>query len=203
LRNSCIDNHWFESEDLVTYPEFAAQTPETAPAAARPLLRASAEQFGFLPSPVARAAQSPALLKHLLAGFGAFDQTALSPIEREVVAFTVAFEIGCHYCMALHSALVARTPAVPQGFVEALRAGTALAQPRLEALRSFVQDLVRNRGRVSDARWTALEAAGFTEAQALDAVLGTGVYLLSTLTNVVTRAEVDPAFEPFRWTRPE
>jgi AhpD family alkylhydroperoxidase len=185
----------------MSYPEFVPQTVETAPAAARPLLQASAQQFGFLPSPVARAAQSPALLKHLLAGFGAFEHGSLSPIEREVVAFTVAFEIECHYCMSMHSALMVRAPDVPQGFVESLRAGTALSDARLEALRLFVQDLVRNRGRGSDARWKALETAGFTETQLLDAVLGTGVYLLSTLTNVVTRTEVDPPFQPFRWTR--
>ena len=187
----------------MTYPQFAPQTAETAPAAARPLLQASAREFGFLPSPVARAARSPALLKHLLAGFGAFEHGSLSALEREVVAFTVAYEAECHYCMSLHSALMARAQDLPQGFVESLRAGTSLGEPRLETLRLFVRDMVRSRGRVPEARWNALEAAGFTEEQLLDAVLGTGVYLLSTLTNVVTRAELDPAFEPFRWTRSE
>lgn len=181
---------------------FAPLSIETAPPGAQPLLRASAGQFGFLPSPVARAARSPALLKHLLAGFGAFEHASLAPLEREVVAFTVAFEIECHYCMSLHSALMARADA-PEGFVAALRAGTALADARLEALRQFVQEIVRSRGRVSDARWQALDAAGVTEEQALDILLGVGVYLLSTLTNVVVGAELDPPFEPFRWKRPE
>jgi AhpD family alkylhydroperoxidase len=155
-----------------------------------------------LPSPVARAAQSPALLKHLLAGFGAFEHSSLSALEREVVAFTVAFEIECHYCMSMHSALMARAPNVPEGFVASLRAGTALADSRLEALRSFVREIVRDRGRVSAARLQALDAVGFSEEQALDVLLGVGVYLLSTLTNVVTGAEIDPPFEPFRWQRP-
>ncbi|MEO7456553.1 MAG: hypothetical protein ABIY52_09855 [Gemmatimonadaceae bacterium] len=42
-------------------------------------------------------------LKHMLAGFGAFDQSSLTPVEREVVAMTVAFEMAYHYCMAMRS----------------------------------------------------------------------------------------------------
>ncbi len=187
----------------MTQSRFAPQTVESAPAAARPLLRASAAQFGFLPSPVARAAQSPALLKHLLAGFGAFEHSSLSALEREVVAFTVAFEIECHYCMSMHSALMARAAHVPEGFVASLRAGTALADARSEALRQFVREIVVERGRASEERWRALDAAGFTEEQALDVLLGVGVYLLSTLTNVVTGAELDAPFEPFRWESSE
>jgi uncharacterized peroxidase-related enzyme len=187
---------------MTTQTRFVPLTIETAPDAARPLLQATAGNFGFVPSPVARAAHSPALLKHLLAGFAAFDRTSLSPLEREVVALTVAFEIECSYCMSMHSALLARSPETPPGFVESLRTGSPLDDPKLQALRQFVRDVVHTRGRVSEESWRALDAAGFTEAQALDAVLGTGVYLLSTLTNVVTRAELDPPFEPFRWHKP-
>jgi AhpD family alkylhydroperoxidase len=178
---------------------FAPVTLETARPAARPLLVASEKSFGFLPSPVAKAARAPALLKHLLAGFGAFDHSSLSSVEREVVAFTVAFEIECHYCMALHSALLAAPEHAR--LVDALRAGAPLEDPRLEALRRFVRALVGARGRVSAEEWKAMDDGGFTEEQALDAVLGMGVYMLSTLTNVVTSAELDPPFEPFRWQK--
>jgi uncharacterized peroxidase-related enzyme len=182
---------------------FAPLTVETAREAARPLLAASAKSFGFLPSPVAKAAHSPALLKHLLAGFGAFEHSSLTALEREVVAFTVAFEIECSYCMAMHSAILSRSPEGSADLVERLRAGSALADSRLEALRSFVREVVRARGRVTVEQWRELEAAGFTEEKVLDVVLGVGVYLLSTLTNVVVRAELDAPFQAFRWSKPE
>ncbi|HKU43697.1 MAG TPA: carboxymuconolactone decarboxylase family protein, partial [Polyangiales bacterium] len=140
------------------------------------------------------------LLKHLLAGFAAFEHTSLAPLEREVVAFAVAREIECHYCLAMHSALLVRTKA-DEATLAALRAGRALADVRLEALRRFAHTLVVARGRVSEAEWSALRAAGFTREQALEVVLGVGVYLLSTLTNVVTEAELDGPFEPFRWKK--
>jgi alkylhydroperoxidase family enzyme len=119
-----------------------------------------------------------------------------------VLALTVAFEYECHYCMAMHSALLAKEPG-NSALVSALRAGAPLEEPRLEALRLFVRAIVRERGRLPADRWEALERAGFDEAQALEILLGTGVYVLSTLTNVLTGADVDPAFAPFRWRRPE
>jgi len=178
---------------------FVPFTADSAPESVRPILRASQRQFGFLPAPVARAAASPALLQHLLAGFSAFDSSSLDPLEREVVAMTVAFEVRCHYCMAMHSALLAREH--PQ-LVAALRAGAALPDARLQALADFVRALIAQRGHVPEAAWQRLRAAGYSERQALDALLGTSVYLLSTFANVLTEAPLDAAFEAFRWTAP-
>lgn len=180
---------------------FPALDLETAPVPSRPLLKASHDQFGFIPGPVARVAASPALLRHLLSGFGAFDRTALTATEREVVAMTVAFENDCHYCMALHSALLAEKPALAP-IVAALRAGTELPDARLEALRGFVRALVTNRGRVTREQLAELRLAGFSDADALDALLGTAVYITSTFANILTRADLDPPFEPFRWQKP-
>jgi len=180
---------------------FPALTVSSAPAAARQILAASERQFGFLPSPVARVAHAPVTLKHLLAGFAAFDHTSLTPIEREVVAMTVAWEIDCHYCMAMHSAILSSGPHAV-ALVGALRDGSALPDERLEALRSYVRAVVRYGGSVPDRDATALRAAGFDDAKALEVVLGIGVYLLSTLLNKVTGAELDAPFAAFAWERP-
>ena len=178
---------------------FAPLSPDTAPPAARPMLLGSQSQFGFVPSPVAKAAASPVALEHLLAGFAAFDHSSLTPIEREVVAMTVAFENGCHYCMALHSAQLASTePAL----VAALRGGTPLADARLEALRLFARAITQTRARPDADAWRAFEAAGYTEANALDVVLGVGVYVLSTYLNILTDSELDAPFQPFAWQKP-
>jgi AhpD family alkylhydroperoxidase len=185
----------------MTSTHFAPLTLETASPTARPLLAGSQKAFGFVPSPVAKAARSPVALAHLLAGFTAFDKTSLGPLEKEVLALTVGFEIECHYCMAMHSALLSRAPENAT-LVQALRAGAPLADARLEALRLFVRSLVRDRGRVPADRWQALEQAGFSEEQALELLLGTSVYLFSTLSNVLTGSELDPAFAAFEWQRP-
>lgn len=180
---------------------FAPLTIETAPEKARPLIAGSTRTVGFLASPVARAAAAPPLLEHLLRGFGAFDQTSLSHVDREVIAMTVAYEHACHYCMALHTAMNSRTPELAP-IIEALRAGTPLPDPRLEALRAFTLEVLHQRGRVAPATLQAFAAAGYTEQQALETILGVGVYVLSTFTNIATRAELDPPLAPHAWSRP-
>ena len=178
---------------------FTSHTEHSAPEAAKPILRASERQFGFLPSPVARAAESPTLLKHMMASFAAFEHSSLTTREREVVAMTVAFETGCHYCMAMHSALLSREH--PE-LVTALRAGTRSPDERLQALADFVRAVIAHHAHVPETTWQALTQAGFSAQQALDALLGTNVYLLSTYANILTDAPLDPAFEAFRWIKP-
>jgi AhpD family alkylhydroperoxidase len=175
--------------------------PDSAPEAIRPVLAGSMRTFGFLPSPVARVAHSPVALKHLLAGFAAFDHTSLAPVEREVIAMSVAWENACRYCMSMHSAMLAGAPEHAET-VAALRSGEPIPDARLEALRRYVQAIVRGRGRAPDDVQSALVEAGFTAAQALEIVLGIGVYLTSTLLNIVTRAELDAPFAAFSWEPP-
>ena len=118
-----------------------------------------------------------------------------------MVALTVAFENGCHYCMAMHSALLARDPAAAP-IVAALREGEALPDARLEAVHRLARAVLRERGHVEERELRAFEAAGFGEQEALDVVLGVGVYVLSTLSNVVTGAELDAPFSAFQWEKP-
>jgi AhpD family alkylhydroperoxidase len=127
---------------MTQHERFPALSVETAPAAAQPLLRASGQQFGFVPAPVARGAASPILLTQVLAGLRAFEHTSLSALEREVVALSVAHEQGCAYCIALHSALLARASESAR-WLPALRSGQPLPEPRLEALRGFAREVLR------------------------------------------------------------
>jgi len=57
------------------------------------------------------------------------------------------------------------------------------------------------KGEVGDAALEAFLTHGFTREQALDVVLGVGLYTLSTYANRLTRATLDPPLEPLAWTR--
>lgn len=179
---------------------FAPLTADTAPEASKSLVAASQKQFGFVASPIAKAAASPPLLKHLLGGFPMFDQTSLSHVEREVLAMTVAYEVGCHYCMAMHSAIGSRAPDVAP-HIGALREGRPLSDPKLETLRVLVREIVRTHAHVPAETWERFAAAGYTEQNALDVILGVGVYILSTYTNIATRSELDAPFAAFAWSK--
>ncbi len=175
---------------------FIDHTPATAPAGAAAVLEATQRKFGFIPAAAARMAESPALSAAFGRLLGQFEASALGPVEREVLATTVGVEVGCGVCVALHSASLTRL--APE-LVGPLRARRPIGDPRLEAVRLFVLEVLRTRGAVDDAGLDGFLAAGFDRRQALDVVLGVGLYVMSTYANRLTRAPLDPPFEPFRW----
>jgi uncharacterized peroxidase-related enzyme len=177
---------------------FPTLTPETAAPSVRPALTHAQRQFGFLPSPLARMASSPTAVEAFGTLLRLFDHSSLGPLEREVVALTVARVNGCHYCMAMHTALLSRS-VEGQALVPALREGTRLAEPRLEALRRFVLRLLETRGAIGPEAEQAFAAAGFGAQEALEVVVGVAAYTLTTFANRLTGAPLDAAFEAHRW----
>lgn len=175
---------------------FIPHAPESAPERSRPLLAAVQQKQGFLPDAVARLSESPHVLSTLLQQFKAFEATTLSPLEREVVTFTVARTHDCHLCLALHTALL-HARGTDAAVLQALRTGTPIGDARLEALAGFTREVLAHAGAVPDTAWTAFFAEGFTRAQALEVVLGVAVYTLSTFANRLVEAQVDAPLRPF------
>jgi len=154
----------------------------TAPAAARERLAATRTAFGAIPAPVAAYAGAPLMLATALSGLDAFEKTSLSPLEREVLAMTMGRVNGCQFCLALHRCLLTMREA-PASLVEALEQGLPLEEPRLEALRRFILGMLATRGDVDAEIWDGFLGAGYTRQQALEVVLGIGVYTLTTFSN--------------------
>ena len=182
----------------MTQSPFVSHTAETAPAGAGRFLQNAEKAFGYVPSPVARMAESPQLLEAFTKVNTIFEATTLSPLEREVLIMTVATEFGCHYCVAMHTGkLVAQS--APDEVISTLRSRQVLSDPRLEALRAFTLAVVETRGEVPQDQLDSFFAAGYTLQNALEVVLGIGTYTLSNFANRMTAAPLDAAFENFRW----
>ncbi|MEU4397875.1 carboxymuconolactone decarboxylase family protein [Micromonospora orduensis] len=178
---------------------FTAHTPETAPAAARRAVEGVRGRFGWLPTPVALMAESPQLLTGFLAASAGFEQTALTPLEREVVILTVSTSNECHFCVALHTGKLTGL-GTDTDLIDALRAATTLPDPRLEALRRFTLAVLDHRGAVPDDELDDFLAAGYQPRHALDVVLGVGAYTISTFANRLTRAPLDAPLAAHAWT---
>lgn len=73
------------------------------------------------------------------------EDASLSPVEQQVVMLAGSHESGCGYCMTAHST-VAVAAGMPALVLAALRGGIVLPDKKLEALRSFVIEVVRSRG---------------------------------------------------------
>jgi uncharacterized peroxidase-related enzyme len=180
---------------------FPSHDATTAPERSRLALSAAEQTFGFIPGALARWASSPALVQAFEATRKLFERSTLSHLEQEVVVLVVAYENDCELCMALHSAVLARESVAPE-LVQALRAGSALPEPRLQALAEYTRRIVATRGKVEMSELERLFDAGFSREQALEVVLGVGATTLSTFANRLTRAPVDPAFAAFEWHKP-
>lgn len=185
----------------MTTADFPNHTVETAPEESRNWLQAMIQRFGFVPSAGAKMAESPRLLDTFMRANIAFDTTQFTFIERKVIALVIAREYHCRYTVALHSALLAKGQA-PAAIITALRDGTPLPNTRLEALRGFTLAVLRGRGVVPPDVANSFSAAGYTSEQALEVVLGLGVFTMSTLANRLTGVVVDPPFQQFRWDGP-
>ncbi|HEY3256071.1 MAG TPA: carboxymuconolactone decarboxylase family protein [Polyangiaceae bacterium] len=169
---------------------FRSYDLDSAPAAARETLAENQRKFGIIPSPLARLAVSPVALKAAVAGLEAFEHSSLAPLEREVLAMTMAVKNGCHYCVALHRRLLELHQA-PPGLSEALERGLELDSRKLEAVRVFTLALLERTGDVSDEAWQQFLAAGFDRAAALEVVVGVAAYTLTTFANRLTQAPLD------------
>lgn len=180
--------------------KFTTHTPATAPEAARETLAGAQKAFGFVPNLLAVMSEAPALVKAYTTLARIFDESSLTPSERQTVLLTVSYENNCEYCVAAHS-VIAGMQKVPPEVVDAIRRGVAIADPKLEALRRFVAAIVNSRGWPSQQDIEAFVAAGYGRQQILEVVLGIGFKTLSNYTNHISETPLDAAFAPATWSK--
>jgi uncharacterized peroxidase-related enzyme len=172
----------------------------SAPDRSRPTLERTLRTLGFVPNLYGVLAGSPALLRGYTSLSDIFNSTSLNPVERQVVLLAISVENGCEYCVAAHSA-IASGQGVPGETITALRDGSPLTHARLEALRAFTCDLVRNRGWMRDEEMRSFLDAGFTDEQVLDVILGIGLKTMSNYLNHIAATPLDPPFSAHAWRR--
>ena len=181
--------------------KFTVHTADTAPAASKATLDTVKGAFGFVPNLQANMATSPELLAGYTALWDLFSKTSLTPTEQQVVYLTANYENECRYCMAGHT-MLAKMQKIDGAAVQAIRDGAAIPDHKLEALHVFAGLVVRERGFVGDAAVEAFLAAGYTQQNVLEVVLGAGTKLLSNYTNHIVHTELDSFMKGAEWTKP-
>ncbi|MCH7945230.1 MAG: carboxymuconolactone decarboxylase family protein [Armatimonadetes bacterium] len=165
----------------------------------REILEGAQKQLGFVPNLYGVFAEAPAALTAYSQLGELFGSTSLSPIEQNVVLLSVSAANGCDYCMAAHTA-IANMANVPQDVIEALRSGKPIADPKLQALRAFTQDMTLSRGRPNQESLEAFSSAGYTRRNALEVNLGITMKTLSNYTNHLAETPLDEQFKSFEWS---
>ena len=90
----------------------------------------------------------------------------------------------------------------PVAVIGALRENQPVADSRIQALRSFVQNVVQSRGKVGDRAVDAFLAAGFTQRNVLEVVLIVATKTISNYTNHLTHTPNDAFMANTTWTAP-
>ncbi|WP_341318728.1 carboxymuconolactone decarboxylase family protein [Paraburkholderia sp. IMGN_8] len=174
-------------------------TIDTAPESSRPYLEKSLANNGFLPNLVASLANAPTALETYLKVGEINGRSGLTLAEREVVQITAAGIHGCGFCVAGHSAVALKKAQLPESLVRAVRDQQPLPDTRLDAVAVFTRAVIAKRGNVSDEELTAFRTAGFSDANALEVILGVSLATLCNFANNLSQNELNPQLAPYRW----
>lgn len=183
---------------------FKLHTLESAPAGALPILEAANKGLGFIPNLYAHLAEAPNALSAYKQLGALLEQSALTPEEQQIVLISASIENRCEYCVAAHSFLARNLVKVDSQRVDALRAESCLQDQKLNALVAFTRAVVRERGWVVGGQeLNDFYAAGYTQQNALEVVLGVTMKTLSNYTNHLTDTPLDAAFASEAWQTPD
>lgn len=173
-------------------------TPATladAPEKARPLLEAVQAQLGSVPNMFRLIATSPQALEGYLGMSNALGRGALPAATRERIALAVAEANGCDYCLSAHTYLGKNLARLDDAEITANRSG-ASNDPKADAAVRFAARVVAARGRVAEADFAAVRAAGYTDAQIVEIVQHVALNTWTNYFNEVFGTEIDfPAVE--------
>ena len=143
--------------------------------------------LGFVPNLFATFAHSPTALGTYLTLQNA--KSSLRPREREVINLAVSQVNTCDYCLAAHTAL-AKMLGLTEVQIAEIRRGGASFDAR------FARAVAEHRGHVLAETTDAFLAAGWTQADLVDAIIIIGDKTISNYLHGVTKVPVDfPAAE--------
>lgn len=155
----------------------------------QPLLEGVRRQLGRVPNIFATMAHSPALLEGYLGFSKALGGGSLAAADREAIALLLAGRNGCDYCAAAHTA-IGRAAKLDGGELAQNLAGRS-GDAKRQALLDFVAALVETTGAVRDDRLAAVRAAGYDDAQILEAVGHAALNLFTNSFNRLAGTSVD------------
>jgi len=172
-------------------------TIDSAPEEAKERLLVAQKNNGYLPNLLGVLANAPTALETYQVVGAINARTGLSAAEREVIQITAAVRNGCGFCVAGHTAIARKKIAMPEELIQALRGTQALNDPKLNALAQFTLAVMEQKGQVSDATLGDFLAVGYTQANALEVVLGVSLATLCNYANNLGQTPINPELQPF------
>jgi alkylhydroperoxidase family enzyme len=177
---------------------FKIHTQESAPEESKVFVEKSIQANGRLPGLHGVMAEAPGLLEGYQVLHKLFVDSTFDAEEKTVIWQTINVEHECHYCVPAHTG-IAHMMKVDPALTEALRNREAMPTEKLQVLHDTTLAMTRNRGNLSQEQVDRFFAAGYTQRQMLEIVLGQAQKLMSNYTNHLAETPVDKVFEKFAW----
>ncbi len=173
-------------------------TLESAPEKAKERMEMVQKANGFIPNLIGVLANSPQALEMYQEVGKLNSKSSLTAEEIEVVQITAAAHNGCDFCVAGHTKIGTLKLKMHENVLNALRARTTIEDnAKYQALAQFTMQLIDKRGKVSDDELAAIKAAGYSEQNILDVVLGVALATLCNYANNVAQNDINPELQAF------
>ena len=161
----------------------------TATGTAAEHLATTRKLFGSVPNMFATAAQSPATLAAMNGFFAALGKAPLGGKVGEQVAIAVAQSNECTYCLSAHTA-IGGMHGVSAANLASARHGHS-DDPMAQAAITLALEIVRTKGRVSDASLAAARVAGLGDSEIVEVVGHVALNIFTNYLNNLAGTDVD------------
>lgn len=168
--------------------DFTFHTIETAPEASKPILEQIQQGYSFIPNLFAYMAEAPTTLEAYLALNKIIDKTSLTPAQQQVALLTASLENECGFCSVAHRAM-GKMKQANQQTLDALNTNSKIEDKKDAALATFIQLIVKDRGRLPENAINDFLNAGFTKQQILEVMIIVSIKTLSNYINHFTNPE--------------
>ncbi len=163
--------------------------PELAQGRTKELFDAVQQAFGVIPNTAKVMANSPAVLDSFLAFSTAMSDARIGAKLHNQVKLNTSETNSCDYCTSILSA-VAPTAGLSADDILAGRTGDS-EDRRIKAALAFANDVLENRGKVSDEQIAAVRAAGFGDDEIVEIVTSVVLGCFTNFLNNVADTELD------------
>ncbi|QNI34733.1 carboxymuconolactone decarboxylase family protein [Alloacidobacterium dinghuense] len=144
---------------------------------------------GNVPNVFALLANAPVALDGYLSLSKALSPGRLTGRQREILALAIAQENSCQYCLSAHTALA---EGVGLSAADARKARFGKSDDPFErALIHFTQNIIRQRGLVSDENLDRARKAGIDDGLMLEVVANVALNTLTNYANRLADTEID------------
>ncbi len=168
--------------------QFQVPTKEQVAPANQAIFDQLQKALGFVPNLYATIAYSDTALGTYLQLQNA--PTSLSKKEKEVINLVVSQVNGCRYCQSAHTVLGKMNGLTDDQIIE-IRKGSALFNPKLDALVKFTITATLNRGKVDTATLEAFFNAGYTKVSLVDVLIAIADKVVMNYLHNITDVPID------------